>query len=111
MGKTTLSLVFTVGFLFLCSQQLFAVEEDESSWIDFFSLFPSEEPSKIDAARDYDTDSITEKPVVKGESLVKPEPPDPEVFHKDIIEVPPQSSVAKEESLVGPPPLVPGTLT
>ena len=111
MKKTALSLVFAGGLLLVCIPQLFAVEKDESSWLDFFSLFPHEEPSKIDAARDYDTDSITEKPVVKGESLVKPEPPpDPEVLHKDIIEVPPQSSVAKEESLVGPPPLVPGTL-
>ena len=53
MKKTTLFLVFYVGFLFLCIPQLFAVEKDESSWIDFFSLLPSEEPAKIDTATNH----------------------------------------------------------
>ena len=84
MKKTTLSLIVTVGFLFLCIPHLFAVEKDKSSWTDFFSLFPSEEPAKIDAATESNLDSSTEMPVVKEESLVKPQPHAPKLLYEDM---------------------------
>ena len=110
MNKITLTLVFSVGFLFLCLPQLLAVENDESSWIDFFSLLPSEEPVKIDTATNHDTDSIIEKSVIKEDSLVKTEPPAPKLLLKDIVQAPPKKSVVQENNLVDPLLLFPRTL-
>ena len=69
----------------------------------FFGLSPSEDPTENDPPLDSDTDSVTEKPVVE-EGLAKPEPLDPGVSHKGIVEAPSTKSVVKEESLVKPEP-------
>lgn len=99
MRKTTLYLVFILWVLLFCIPPLFAVEEDESSWTDFFSFFPSEEPNKANP----------EKSAVKGGILGKPESLNSEDFSQDIIEVRPQNTFIKENNLADPT-LTPGPL-
>ena len=102
MKKTTLYLVFILGLLFFYIPQLSAVEKDESSWIDFFNVLSPEEPAKIDAATNYDTGLITEKPIIKEDSSVKTAPPAPKLLHKDMVKAHPQKPVVKENNLLIP---------
>ena len=48
MKKNILALAFTVSFVFLCTLQLFAEEDSNTFWVDFFGL-PSSDDSVKDA--------------------------------------------------------------
>ena len=107
MKKNILVLVFTAIFLFFFIPQVFSIEEDESSWIDFFGLFPSEEPIKtdtdaetdkeIDTKADSKLDSIIGMPVVKEELM--PDRFESEILNKSAVEVPRQNLIVKEKKL------------
>ena len=93
MKKNILVLAFTVSFIFLCTPQLFAEEDNNTFWVDFFGL-PSSDDSAKDAVKndpllDMKTDSEIENPAVDEESLIQPEFSDPEVLKKNIVEAPP----------------------
>ena len=77
MKKNILVLAFTVSFIFLCTPQLFAEEDNNTFWVDFFGL-PSSDDSAKDAVEkdpllDMKTDSEIENPAVDEESLMQSE--------------------------------------
>ena len=45
-----------------------------------------DDPAKKDLPFEIDKGSVINKPVVEGEGSVKPEPIDPEILNKDVVE-------------------------
>jgi len=102
MKQTILALFFIVGLIFLYSPQLSAQADDPSFWKNFFSLTPAEDPTDNNLPIDFDRNSITEKPVVQKDSLIKPEPSDLGVLHKNTVEAPSSNAIVQGERLIEP---------
>ena len=99
--KKTIWALFFMGGFFLYASQLLAQEENRSFFEKFFSPTP-DDSIKNEPPFGIDTDSITEKPVIKVEDFSKPEQADPETLNQNTGGIPPKEPIIEVEDFAKP---------